>query len=89
MSFTRNLTPDENTGIGAWDETIFMNTIRNGRHWGVARPILPPMPWFNYAEMTDDDLKAVFAYLRSIPPIHNRIPEPLPPPEAMTATAGS
>jgi hypothetical protein len=81
VSFARNLTPDENTGIGVWDETIFMNTIRRGRHWGVARPILPPMPWFNYAKMTDDDLKAVFAYLRSIPPIHNRIPEPLPPPE--------
>jgi mono/diheme cytochrome c family protein len=86
VSFARNLTPDENTGIGAWDETIFMNTIRNGRHWGVARPILPPMPWQNYREMTDEDLKAVFAFLRSIPPIHNRIPEPLPPAEAMVAT---
>jgi mono/diheme cytochrome c family protein len=89
VSFARNLTPDENTGIGVWDETIFMNTIRNGRHWGVARPILPPMPWFNYRQMTDDDLKAVFAYLRSIPPIHNRIPEPLPPPEAAVATGAS
>jgi mono/diheme cytochrome c family protein len=91
VSFARNLTPDENTGIGVWDEQIFMNTIRNGRHWGVARPILPPMPWFNYAKMTDDDLKAVFAYLRSIPPIHNRIPEPLPPAEVaeMPAASGS
>ena len=88
VSFARNLTPDENTGIGVWDETIFMNTIRKGRHWGVARPILPPMPWFNYAKMTDDDLKAVFAYLRSIPPIHNRIPEPLPPTEMASATGG-
>jgi mono/diheme cytochrome c family protein len=87
VSFARNLTPDVNTGIGSWDETIFMNTIRNGRHWGVARPILPPMPWFNYAKMTDEDLRAVFAYLRSIPPIHNRIPEPLPPPEAAVVTA--
>jgi mono/diheme cytochrome c family protein len=88
VSFARNLTPDENTGIGAWDETIFMNTIRNGRHWGVARPILPPMPWQNYRQMTDEDLRAVFAFLRSIPPIHNRIPEPLPPAEAMVATGG-
>ena len=88
VSFARNLTPDENTGIGVWDEQIFMNTIRNGRHWGVARPILPPMPWFNYRQMTDEDLKAVFTYLRSIPPIHNRIPEPLPPPEMPTATGG-
>jgi hypothetical protein len=37
------------------------------------------MPWFNYAEMTDEDLRAVFAYLKSIPPIRNRVPEPLPP----------
>jgi hypothetical protein len=44
------------------------------------------MPWFNYRQMTDEDLKAVFAYLRSIPPIHNRIPEPLPPPQTMVAT---
>jgi hypothetical protein len=47
------------------------------------------MPWFNYRQMTDEDLKAVFAYLRSIPPIHNRIPEPLPPPEATVAAAGN
>jgi mono/diheme cytochrome c family protein len=79
VSFTANLTPDPNTGIGIWTEDIFMKTLRTGKHWGVARPILPPMPWFNYGKMTDDDLKAVFAYLRSIPPIHNRVPEPLPP----------
>jgi hypothetical protein len=80
VSFARNLTPDQVTGIGIWSEAMFMKTIRSGRHWGVGRPILPPMPWFNYRQMTDQDLKSVFAYLRSIPPVHNRIPEPLPPP---------
>ncbi|HEU4889541.1 MAG TPA: diheme cytochrome c-553, partial [Thermoanaerobaculia bacterium] len=42
VSFAANLTPDRNTGIGIWTPEIFRNTIRNGRHWGVARPLLPP-----------------------------------------------
>jgi len=79
VSFTANLTPDPNTGIGIWTEEMFIKTIRTGRHWGVSRPILPPMPWFNYRHMTDDDLKAVYAYLRSIPPVVNRVPDPIPP----------
>ena len=79
VSFTANLTPDEDTGIGAWSEDIFINTLRTGKHWGQGRQILPPMPWFNYGKMSDDDLKSVFAYLRSIPPVHNRVPLPLPP----------
>lgn len=79
VSFTANLTPDRDTGIGIWTFDIFKNTIRNGRHWGVGRPLLPPMPWFNYREMSDDDLAAVFAYLRTLKPIHNEVPQPLPP----------
>jgi len=75
VSYAFNLTPDKNTGIGIWTEDIFINTIRNGRHWGVARPILPPMPWQNIREMTDEDLRAVFAYLRSIPPVNNKVPD--------------
>ena len=79
VSFTANLTPDRNTGIGIWTEEMFIKTLRTGRHWGVSRPILPPMPWFNYGKMTDADLKAVFAYLRSIPPVTNHVPDPIPP----------
>lgn len=75
ISYATNLTPDENTGIGIWTEDIFIKTLRSGRHWGVARPILPPMPWPNYAQLTDEDLKAVFAYLQSITPIKNRVPD--------------
>jgi hypothetical protein len=37
------------------------------------------MPWQGVGKMTDDDLKATFAYLRSLPPIKNRVPDPLPP----------
>jgi mono/diheme cytochrome c family protein len=79
VSFTANLTPDENTGLGIWTEDMFIKALRTGRHMGASREILPPMPWSNYGKMTDDDLKAVFAYLRSIPPVHNRVPDPLPP----------
>jgi len=79
VSFAANLTPDVETGTGIWTFDIFKNTIRNGRHWGVARPLLPPMPWFNYREMTDDDLAAVFAYTRTLTPIRNQVQQPLPP----------
>lgn len=79
VSFAANLTPDKNYGTGIWTPEIFRNTIRNGRHWGVARPLLPPMPWFNYRKMTDEDLNAVFAYLQSLKPIANEVPIPLPP----------
>ena len=79
VSFAANLSPDEMTGTGIWTFDIFKNTIRNGRHWGVGRPLLPPMPWFNYREMTDDDLEAVFTYLRTIKPTRNEVPQPIPP----------
>ena len=93
VSFAANLTPDRNTGTGIWTEEIFRNTIRNGRHWGVARPLLPPMPWFNYRKMSDEDLNAVFAYIHTLKPIENQVPEPLPPAapkvaEAKTEAAG-
>jgi mono/diheme cytochrome c family protein len=88
VSYARNLTPENLTGIGIWTEDMFIKTIRTGRHWGVSRPILPPMPWFNYAKMTDDDLKSVYAYLRTIPPIKNQVPDAIlaPPPPAQVAS---
>jgi len=79
VSFATNLTPDAETGLGAWTEEIFINALRTGKHWGQSRAILPPMPWPNYAQMTDEDLKSVFAYLRSIPARRNAVPEPIPP----------
>src|SRR5262247_495037 len=85
VSFAANLTPDDNTGLGIWTGDMFVKAVRTGRHIGVSRPILPPMPWPNVGAMSDDDLKAVYAYLRSIQPIHNRVPEPLPPPSPAVA----
>jgi hypothetical protein len=81
VSFALNLTPDVATGIGEWSEETFIQAMRTGKHQGQpnGRDILPPMPWFNLKEMTDDDLKALWAYLRSIPPIKNQVPLPEPP----------
>jgi len=88
-SFARNLTPDKETGLGAWTEKDFIQTIRTGKRMGHGRGLLPPMPWFNYAEATDEDLKAIFAYLQSIPAVKNQVEEPRPPAAAATpASAG-
>jgi mono/diheme cytochrome c family protein len=86
VSFTANLTPDRNTGLGIWTEDMFVKTLRTGKHWGTSRDILPPMPWFNYGQMTDDDLKAVFAYLRTIKPLANHVPAPIEPAAPVTTT---
>ncbi len=80
ISFARNLTPDVATGIGSWTEDIFIKAIRTGKHMGEGRDILPPMPWTEIRKMKDEDLKAMFAYLQSLPPIVNAVPEPIPPP---------
>jgi len=79
VSFAYNLTPDVQTGIGGWTEEMFIKTLREGKFMGMSRPILPPMPWQTIGQMSDDDLKAMFAYLKSIPPVHNPIPNPIPP----------
>ena len=85
ISYTANLTPDSATGIGAWSEEVFIKTLRTGKHLGQenGRPILPPMPWYYVNKMTDEDLRAVYAYLRSLPPVNNRVPAPVGPEEAM------
>jgi hypothetical protein len=81
VSFGINLTPDTETGIAEWTEQAFIQAIRTGEHQGQpnAREILPPMPWQALKEMTDEDLKAIWAYLRSIPPVKNQVPFPVPP----------
>jgi mono/diheme cytochrome c family protein len=84
ISYARNLTPEKVSGLGIWDEAMFVKAIRTGKHMGVSRPILPPMPWQNFRHMTDEDLKAVFAYLKSVKPIYNEVPDAVlaPPPAA-------
>ena len=79
VSFAANLTPDQNTGLGIWTEDMFLAALKQGKHMGKSRPILPPMPWNWYGQLPDEDLKAMFAYLKSIKPIANRVPVPLTP----------
>ena len=75
--YAANLTPHE-TGIGGWTEEQFTQALRTGMHRGMAegRPILPPMPWFNPARATDEDLRALYAFLKSVKPIENAVPQP-------------
>lgn len=85
ISYAVNLTPDENTGIGSWSEQTFVQALKTGRHMGVSRPILPPMPWQAFRNLTQEDLRSIYAYLRTVQPVHNRVPDPEPPPEVKTA----
>jgi hypothetical protein len=82
VSFTANLTPDPETGLGKWTADTFIAALRTGRHEGQGRPILPPMPYPMIRQATDDDLRAIFGYLQSIPPVPNRVPQPIEPRDA-------
>jgi hypothetical protein len=77
MSFAANLTSDE-TGTGNWTEENFLRAIRKGKYKGLetSRPLLPPMPWFAYKNMNDEDLKSIFAYLKTTKPVENVVPAP-------------
>jgi mono/diheme cytochrome c family protein len=88
VSYAMNLTPDENTGLGIWTEDMFVTAMRTGRHMGTSRPILPPMPWEMVRTLKDEDIKAIYAYLRTIKPITNHVPEPQPP-AAAASTGGA
>ena len=77
VSYAINLTPDNETGLGHWTEDMFVQALKTGKHMGKSRPILPPMPWQAFRNFSDSDLKAMFAYLRTVPAVSNRIPDPV------------
>jgi len=79
VSYGANITSDP-TGIGSWTEEQFLNAIKKGKYKGLdnSRPLLPPMPWFVYKNLTDEDLKAIFAYLKTTKPVKNVPPAPKP-----------
>lgn len=79
ITYAANLTPDKNTGLGIWTEAMFLKAMKTGKHMGSGREILPPMPWQSLAQLTEDDLKAIFAYLKSVPPVVNHVPVPASP----------
>jgi cytochrome c553 len=80
MSFAANLTSDE-SGIGNWSFEQFKKAIREGKYKGLdnGRPLLPPMPWPQYRNLSDDDLRGIFAFLKSTKPVSNVVPAPIPP----------
>ena len=78
-SYSANLTPHE-TGIGTWTLGQFKKALREAKYKGLdnSRPIMPPMPQ-HYSYLTDEDVEAVFEYLKTIQPIENRVPAYEPP----------
>jgi hypothetical protein len=77
ISYSANISSDA-TGIGNWTEEQFFRAIREGKSKGLkeSRPLLPPMPWFVYKNMSDEDLRAIFAFLKSTKPVNNLVPGP-------------
>lgn len=80
VSFAGNLTPDE-SGIGNWTEEQFKKALTEGKLKGLdtGRTLLPPMPWENYKSLTNDDVHAIYTYLKSIKPVENIVPNPITP----------
>jgi mono/diheme cytochrome c family protein len=77
-TYARNLTPDVETGIGSWSEADIIKALKLGQRPD-GSPLLPPMPWPNYSRMTDEDLAALAAYLKSIPAVKHVAPQALAP----------
>jgi mono/diheme cytochrome c family protein len=77
-SYASNLTPDKETGIGAWTDAEIIAAIYGAKRDG--RRLLPPMPTHYYATgIAGDDLRAIISYLRSLPPVRNKVPAAKPP----------
>ena len=79
ITYAANLTSDPDTGIGKWREEDFVRALKTGKHMGAGRQIMPPMPWSAYSQLNDQQLKMMYAYLKTVPPIKNRVPDYAPP----------
>lgn len=84
ISYAANISSDD-SGIGMWTEEQFIRALREGQYKGLpgTRKLLPPMPWQGFANLTDEDLKAIFMYLKSTKPVHNVVPPAVSPEELM------
>jgi mono/diheme cytochrome c family protein len=78
VSYARNLTPDQATGLGSWTDEEILNALQKGVKKD-GSPMAPPMPWPDFAHLTHSDALAIVAYLRSIPPVAHQVPPRLPP----------
>jgi mono/diheme cytochrome c family protein len=79
-----NLTPDEATGLGRWSERDIITAIRTGKRPD-GRMLAPIMPWAGLATLTESDAQAIAAYLKSLPPVKNKVPGPFGPGEVPTS----
>jgi mono/diheme cytochrome c family protein len=73
-----NLTPDNDSGLGKWTNAQIVTAIKTGKRPD-GRELAPAMPWRAFAQMTDADANAIVAYLKSLPPIKNKVPGPFGP----------
>jgi len=77
-SYARNLTPDQETGIGVWSEDDIIRALQTGK-----RPdgsdLRPPMPWPDFAHMNRRDIRSIAMYLKSVVPVSHKVPDALPP----------
>jgi cytochrome c553 len=75
QTYAGNITSDS-TGIGTWTEAQFKKAITEGKYKGLdnTRPLMPHMPWQNYRSLHEEDIKAIFAFLKSTPPVKNVVP---------------
>ncbi|MFB3923589.1 MAG: c-type cytochrome [Terriglobia bacterium] len=71
-----NITPDP-SGIPYYDEQLFIQVMRTG--YVKARPLSKIMPWWDFKDFTDEDLKAMFAFLKTLPPVKHRVDNAEPP----------
>jgi mono/diheme cytochrome c family protein len=79
-----NLTPDKDTGLGAWTDTQILTALQKGTRPD-GRMLAPIMPWHAFANLTPQDAQAIVAFLRSIPPVKNKVPGPFGPTEPPTS----
>jgi len=78
VSLARNLTPDKETGLGDWTLADFKKALRTGVN-KKGEVLLPPMPIMNLQNLPEQDLEAIWAYLRTLKPVQNTVGRPLPP----------
>lgn len=78
-SFYANLTSDA-TGIANCTEELFFTALRKGKYKDLegGRSLMPPMPWPMLAKLMDEDTRAIFSYLKTVKPVKNVPPSPLP-----------
>lgn len=71
-----NITPDIETGIGSWTKEDFLNRFKHYTDYDFSsglQNLNTPMPWTAYSQMTDNDLNSIYDYLKTVPPVHNKV----------------